>query len=199
MGDTTVDSVYGANVMVARVLLLHWVFVARYVFFVIEQPCSSSMERHNQFQAFLKLFPLWRHSVAMGDFGAATQKSSWLYSAHSCINQVDRYHSTMLAESKTKLAHLRIDGLGKRCVDGSEHLKGSQAYTRQFGWALLQVYRQNVDHIKSVANHAYARSLDDLRRSGPISLSSEVGCSWWDAAMLDMVEMYLDKCERERD
>ena len=194
MGDTTVDSVYGANVMVARVLLLHWVFVARYIFFVIEQPCSSSMERHHQFQAFLRSFPLWRQSVAMGDFGALSQKASWLYSGHSCIGQINLYHSTMRAETKTKLAHLRIDSLGKRRVDGSEHLKGSQAYTAQFGWGLLQVYRQNLKHIKSVSDSAYQRCLDDLRHSGPISISSEAGCSWWRAARLDMVEKYLEKC-----
>ena len=117
LGDEEVPSVAAANIMVARVLLLQWIFMCRMIFCVLEQPASSWMQYHDQFQEFLRIFPLWRHSVNMGDFGADSQKSSWLYSSHACISHVDFFESTMVAATKKKLATTGVNGTtGKKTV-----------------------------------------------------------------------------------
>ena len=192
LGDVEVPSVAAANIMVARVLLLHWIFMSRMIFCVLEQPSSSWMQYHVQFQDLLGNFALWRHSICMKDFEAPSLKPSWLYSSHSYISHVDRFHGTMVAEPVT-LAQTCIDAkTGKKCVNGTKDLKASQAYTRQFAWALLQAYRQNKANILEVAHAVRSRTLDELREKGPRELQDiDMACSWWKAARLDMVFAYL--------
>ena len=191
LGDTGVESVANANIMVARVLLLQWIFMARMIFMAVEQPCSSWMQLHDQFQAFLRFFPLWRQSVCMGDFGADTQKATWLYCDHACIARIDHFQSSMVAGSKTSLATTRVDDFGNKCVDGNANLKRSQAYTRQFGWALVQTYRMHQEHIQGIAHEVRDRTLRELRAS-PESICPEfTPCSWFRAARLDVVFKYM--------
>lgn len=169
LGDETIPSVAAANIMVARVLLLQWIFMCRMIFSVLEQPASSMMQYHDQFQEFLRMFPLWRHSVNMGDFGADTQKSSWLYSTHACISHVDLFESTMVSATKKKLAETGVNGItGKKTINGTKDLKGSQAYTPQFAWALTEAYRQNSANIRGVAKAVALRTLRALQEKGPM-------------------------------
>jgi hypothetical protein len=193
LGDETVPSVAAANIMVARVLLLQWIFMSRMIFCVLEQPSSSMMEFHDQFQEFLRRFPLWRHSVNMGDFGADSQKSSWLYSSHACISHVDLFESTMLPPTKKKLATTGVNGVtGRKTINGTDDLKGSQAYTSQFAWALTQAYRQNSVDILHVAKTVACRTLRELQKNGPRKLQPmDANCQWWKAAKLEHVFAYM--------
>ena len=139
------------------------------------------------------MFPLWRHSVNMGDFGADSQKSSWLYSSHACISHVDLFESTMVAATKKKLAATGVNGMtGKKTINGTEDLKGSQAYTPQFAWALTQAYLQNSATIRGVAKAVALRTLRTLRKDGPRELQKmDRACQWWKAAKLDQVFAYM--------
>ena len=68
------------NTMCARVALLILLASAKGINWVLEQPANSLMERHPAMQAVFKLVRVWRKSVRMGDFSAATAKPTWLYS-----------------------------------------------------------------------------------------------------------------------
>ena len=140
------------------------------------------------------MFPLWRHSVNLGEFGALSQKPSWLYASHACISHIDLFQSTMVAgKAKKTLAKAGVNPTtGKKTVNGTKDLKGSQAYTRQFAWALTQAYRHNSADILDAAKAVALRTLEALRRDGPRPLQhGECSCQWWKAARLDLVFAYM--------
>ena len=82
--------------MVARVALLLMICEAKRVFYILEQPQGSLLQFHPRFQEFLGMVrKLFRISVQMKDFGAPSQKSTWLYSGS-------------LASSQQALCHLQF-------------------------------------------------------------------------------------------
>ena len=80
LGDESAASVRAGNTMCARVALLILLAAAKGVHWVLEQPANSLMERHPAMQAVFGLVRVWRKSVRMGEFAAATAKPTWLYS-----------------------------------------------------------------------------------------------------------------------
>ena len=59
-----------ANIMVARVTLLLYIYEALGVFWVLEQPTNSLMACHPQLAKFLEKRAVKRVSIRMGEFGA---------------------------------------------------------------------------------------------------------------------------------
>ena len=99
----------------------------------------------------------------------------------------------MVAATKKKLATTGVNGTtGKKTINGTQDLKGSQAYTRQFAWALTQAYRQNSADILGVAKAVALRTLRTLQKKGPRELQqTDSACQWWKAARLDQVFAYM--------
>ena len=79
------ESVAAQNVLVARTLLILLVCQSKRIWWVLEQPVGSLMERHPAFQRFLKLpgIKVHRMTTSMLWFGAETKKPTWLYSSVS--------------------------------------------------------------------------------------------------------------------
>ena len=68
------------NIMAARVAILLLVAASRGIFWLLEQPKGSLFEFHPQIQAVFTLLRCYRKHIHMGDFGAGSQKPTWLYS-----------------------------------------------------------------------------------------------------------------------
>ena len=77
--------------MAARMVLLLYLWTARCIFWLLEQPSGSLFERHPRMQIFLKSHKVYKVRVDLGDFGAATQKPVWLYSFYSFIAKLPDY------------------------------------------------------------------------------------------------------------
>lgn len=69
------------NILTARALILMLLCAAKGVWFVLEQPSSSIMERLPLFQKFLALKPMFKMSINMADYGGPTLKPTVLYSS----------------------------------------------------------------------------------------------------------------------
>ena len=82
MGDRSRPSVRLGNLLTARTLILLLLCAAKGIWFVLEQPSSSLMEYHTLFQRFLKLVPLRKLRMNMGDYGGGSLKPTLLYSSH---------------------------------------------------------------------------------------------------------------------
>ena len=83
MGWDSLDSVKSANHMVGRVVILLMILQAKKIWWCLEQPCNSLLERHPLFQRFLRLagVEVQRLSTNMVWFGGPTKKPSWIYSS----------------------------------------------------------------------------------------------------------------------
>ena len=68
------------NYLVARLVLLLFISAAKRLFDVVEQPSGSLLQFHTSFQTFCKKVKTWRKFVSMGDYGAGSEKGTWLYS-----------------------------------------------------------------------------------------------------------------------
>ena len=68
--------------MVARACILIILAASKGCFWVLEQPRGSLLQQHPGFQKVLQLLRVWRKHIKMGNFGAATEKGTWLYSGY---------------------------------------------------------------------------------------------------------------------
>ena len=93
------------NEMVAKLILLVFLWVSKGIFFVVEPPKGSLMESHPRFVQFTRKFAVFRKFVATRDYGAETEKGSWLYSAHACIHDIDKYREPNTNASNTSLVN----------------------------------------------------------------------------------------------
>ena len=80
LGDSSVEAVSQGNRMASRVVLLILLCAARGINWVLEQPQGSVLEAHPSMQYLFRVVRTFQKSVRMGDFGADSQKSTWLYS-----------------------------------------------------------------------------------------------------------------------
>ena len=82
MGEESYQSVRAGNVLTARTLIIMMICHALGCFWCLEQPKGSLMEELPVFQQFLKKIPTWKHCFNMRDYGAASQKPTWLYASN---------------------------------------------------------------------------------------------------------------------
>ena len=166
LGDEMVPSVYCANVMVTRVLLIQFIFLARGIYTVLEQPMGSLMQYHPLFQRFLAKTTCYRHSLRMKDYHLPADKATWLYCSHKFVNEVDELKSTMLCEEVAEMTVSRYNAEGKVVIDGGKDLKKSQAYTRAFAWSMCLVWRRHREELEADAAAVRRRARSDARLSG---------------------------------
>ena len=65
--------------MAARCAILILLAAARGLFWVLEQPKGSLFQYHPLIQHVLSLIKVSRKHIRMGDYGAPSQKPTWLY------------------------------------------------------------------------------------------------------------------------
>eukprot|EP00969_Alexandrium_andersonii_P294817 13031594-Alexandrium_andersonii.AAC.1 len=83
-----------ANRMVARVCILLYIMLSLNVFVIVEQPKGSLMQYHEHLEAIYVRFGFFRHSIAMGHYGAESEKPTWLYSNKKIIGDIDMCRTT---------------------------------------------------------------------------------------------------------
>ncbi len=151
LGNVWSSTVRSANCLVARTVLLCMLLTCRGVFWVLEQPNGSLMQHHPYFQWMLSMIRVYRHAISMREYGAPSAKPTWLYSAHACVADVDRYACATRAVDDVALVTKYTDRAGKVRCSGGPRLKASQSYPAQFGQAICETYMQNAWAIKAAA------------------------------------------------
>jgi hypothetical protein len=141
LGNLRSSKVSDANIMVSRVCLIIMICLAKGIFFVCEQPRGSLLELHPRFQAMVKKVSLVRKHVVMKDFGGTSEKATWLYTTHRCIEDIDLFKCPYTGNVVSLVK--REKKRGKSCVTGNKKLKQSQHYPPAFGRALAEVYLKN--------------------------------------------------------
>ena len=165
------------------------------MFWVIEQPCGSSLWNYPRLKVFLSKVEVFRHSLAMFDFGGDTQKQTWLWSNKDFIGGVDQF-SVRRERGVTKDLVEVWDVGGKRKFRGNDETKSSQTYPVPFGEAIAKLFIKHGDALQQDARSWHRHVSDKLDRSDvavllPTIVSQSQG--GWQDAMLDDVFAYLER------
>ena len=184
LGDTTCEFVRAGNSMVSRLVLIMYILMAKGIFFVIEQPRGSLMERHPRFKRMMSTYGIHRVYISMGDYGASSQKPTWLYSAHECIENIKMFTLPGARRRKRRLATEYIDKRGEMKIMGNARVKRSQAYTTAFAAALVKVYQHSEASILEASDRLMKKTKDlDM----PDIYQTAKGSDRWLDARLDAV------------
>lgn len=163
LGCKNVPSVVEANIMVSRQILLLWIYTARKIYWVLEQPLNSLMEKHPRFLELASRICITRTSINMGDFGATSKKPSWIYSSHPFITELKEYAGTYgRKRPQTQIVKRYTDKNGKKCVQGGAALKASQHYPEGFGMAMRDVFLKHRKELEAAAE-AHAASVEHIK------------------------------------
>ena len=128
--------VSNANLMVSRCVVLLWLFYARNVWVVLEQPASSLLQEHPRVQEMLHQgLRLYRLHLHMKDYGAPTKKPSWLYSFHEWVCEIGDYQAEPQELYRGPKKEMAVKHGSS--VTGCKDLKDSQTYPRPF-WSCPQ-------------------------------------------------------------
>ena len=144
LGDTSRQYVREANCMVSRATLIAYLCAAMGLWILHEQPRGSLYEFHPRWQQFVGIVKVWRHAIAMRDFGAHSDKPTWLYSNKAFLLELGRHalpEWKRYQGPKVDLATTYIDANGKKKCFGNANLKASQSYPRGFGNAIARKTR----------------------------------------------------------
>ena len=149
-GDVLEYCVREGNRMTARSALLIAYLYSTGVTWCLEQPSSSLMVRYEPLQLVFGVaqgigLPYFEAVVYMGAFDAPTAKASKLYSNSPMVNCLK---IPISAEQRSALdsegvAIKGVNPRGERIVSGGPKLKGTQAYTRCFGEAVVREHMCN--------------------------------------------------------
>lgn len=128
--------------MAARVVLLALLYSSRGAMWIVEQPQGSLLEYHPRFQWLLGKMPVFKVCVRMGEFGAGTEKATWLYSNRQEVARLEDYRLRRWASSMSSgsLVNRFVDDSGTQRCRGNSALKASQAYPRAFGEACTNLF-----------------------------------------------------------
>ena len=81
-GDESVGFVKDGNQLLCRTLIVLMIAMSVSAWVVLEQPKGSLMERHPKFEEWARMSNIVRQHVRMGNYGAPSQKPTWLYSSN---------------------------------------------------------------------------------------------------------------------
>lgn len=183
-GNKRARSVATANAQVARMILLSCLGLSRGVSWGLEQPASSLMASSSWVQ-FLQKLPadlvggaFTEIHTEMGAFHAETRKPSRLYSIGRWTASLSRSTSRrfMKKVSPTTITYTKS---GKKQVTGSAQLKGTQAYTDQFGEAVFSAWKRD-----GLRSHEMLLDDDDAPSDYDIDFDET---AWEDAQLDDVI------------
>ncbi|CAK9060067.1 Putative rhamnose biosynthetic enzyme 1 [Durusdinium trenchii] len=162
-GDPSAPSVRDGNIILCRTLVLLYICAALRVWFMLEQPKGSIMQEHPAFRNFIKHVSLWRHYIAMRDYGAPTQKPTWLYSSLKCIESLSQFRPRQLPkiveeEPKEMVIHYK-DKEGKARIQGGKDLKSSENYPIWFGRSMSRMRSRYAAQVRKDAKKIVKRYL----------------------------------------
>ncbi|CAK9026290.1 unnamed protein product, partial [Durusdinium trenchii] len=129
LGEESYPSVALGNLLLARTLVILMVAHALGCMWILEQPKGSVMELHPLFQEMMGKLTMWKHTISMGRYGANSDKPTWLYASHNCVEDLEDFKPKWLPErEEVEMAVIYEDSKGLKRVKGGRHLKASQAY-----------------------------------------------------------------------
>lgn len=123
------------NILAARVLVLCLLASAKALFWILEQPASSIMYLHPCFQYVMKTVPVHRLRINMSNYGAPTKKTTWLYTSHECLADIQEF-TVPEKLVKREMAVKYTNGKGESHAHGGKDLRSSQSYPVEFGQAV---------------------------------------------------------------
>jgi len=141
-GDLREPTVRAGNKMLSRSCIVFWILRALCAWCMIEQPQGSMMQYHKRFQRILKR-DIWRLHLWMGQYGAKTQKGTWLYSTHKFVDTLHKYRTNIGVHQRKASLVLRTNRHGEKQVTATKDLKASQRYPKGFGEAVRKVYQKH--------------------------------------------------------
>ena len=153
LGDLSNPNIVAANCMVSRQALYLWLYLATGKFIVMEQPVGSLLEYHPRMAEIKKVFPIYRVTISMGGFGAASAKPTWLYSGHEFIQEIKHWEgcATYNGPAVEVVSRVVSPNTGKIMIMGGKDLKATQAYPPAFGKALAELYLAHRSDIRDQA------------------------------------------------
>ena len=161
LGNRSLSYVKQANIMVSRTVLLVWSLVAMGVLVILEQPMNSLMQNHPRFKQWMLANDIYRYFIRMRDYGAASEKGTWIYSQYPWVGDISRFKAPRKdTPSTVVVATTYLNSKGKSCFKGGKDLKASQKYPRGFGEALQKLFelhkadiRKHVADLEQRASH----------------------------------------------
>ena len=175
-GHEPYDSVSDANVCVARMALLMIWSALLGLQWLLEQPQSSLMAEEPRFRDFLRSVTDYKIPVCMGAFDKETLKgttllgsSRWMSGLHRTSADVPPETRAAMKEASKKVSRTFVDSRGVKRFNGGAALKGTQAYTPEYGLAVATLYQNNKpeEHI----------DLDDINGANDISDLTQYDCA----------------------
>lgn len=164
-GTATNHYVQSQNALVDRLVLLLRICNKRGVVWIIEQPSSSCMWRYPALAKLLTRRDCRRVALEMGAYGLDCPKATVLYGTAPHLEQLDRKLNSDEREElredskRRRTTTVEATAAGGWNVHGTADLKGTQAYTIEFG-ACHAVAYSNWRKTFSAAPEAAAGSSD---------------------------------------
>ncbi|CAK9064416.1 unnamed protein product [Durusdinium trenchii] len=193
LGRRELKSVEDANIMVARIIILLLLCESRKVWWTLEQPVNSLLERQPLFQAFLR-FPsihVRRLTTSMGWFGGKTRKPTWVYSSHPEVFEINDFADrSLVPENSAEMVVHYVDGSGKKRIKGGGDLKASQAYPTRFGRAVSKVRSMHAAKHRTQAARFLRAAKNTANRA---NCSAAVNAKWTKMANLEPILDFLAK------
>jgi len=169
-GDPRCKIVQEGNQMLARTMSLIMLSSALGLLWILEQPVTSLFQAHAGFQRFLKIVPTWRHHIRMKNFGAPTDKETFLFCNFDFISDIDRFACPSAAHDDAtpkEMVKRFVGGDGRMKVCGGRDLKSSQTYPAGFGQAIVSLqnlHRDKLDKAAADARIANRRRMPDFQK-----------------------------------
>ena len=192
MGFEGYKFVTDGNQMIARLVLLLMVVIAKCGIYVIENPAGTLLWQHERFQYFCnKMAWVYTISFWMAHFGSPTPKRTTVMSNSKFVGML---HMGPFSRSKCKKSSTTRqyrDRQGRKRFVGTSKLKASQVYPAGFGTRLLDVYKKaNHEEIRRDLRKCYA--VDPKLSDRENFVAYPIGDLWLDANVLDVI-VYIRK------
>ncbi|CAK8996761.1 unnamed protein product [Durusdinium trenchii] len=133
--------------MVTRCCIMIYICCSLGLPWILEQPGSSLLQYHPDFQRICAKFTVYRVFVWLGSYGGSSPKGTLLYSSCKWIQELylplpsDR-------EWDGDISIKYIDSSGHHRVQGGPGLKASQYYPKLFGHAVAQLWERYQSDVK---------------------------------------------------
>lgn len=187
LGDTDLEFVRKANIMVSRCAILIRLCFALGVHWMLEQPLSSLMIFHDRLDEIVAAFVVHCTSFQMDIFGTHTPKPTKLYSDVEWVADIAGAQPCQEVRPDPDAPAVAIkyfDSNGQPKVKGGPGLKATQTYTRRFGCEVRRVYRRNAS-LKT--RPQVNQNMDNVRAL----LHMQDGDDMWNDADMGAVFAYL--------
>ena len=142
------------------------------------------MQHHPRFKDFTKKVKLWRKHIHMKNYGAKSDKGTWLYTTHEYVlRDLDQFQEPYKGVSPKLVSEKTDEGGHRRIIGKSLQLRQSQAYPAGFGRALCKVYRLHEQQILKDAQTLRKAIAQDVMPN----LFSKASCAnaWPDAKLME--------------